>query len=233
VFIDYRHFQKAGIAPTWEFGFGLSYTSFDCSGLKVVAHTGQDTLTPAQMVNEGMTEPASTFGTLNRSVAANVPPAGFTKVWPYIYPWLSGPNVTIAQSTAAITAATNGSSQRVLPAGGAPGGNPRLYEVMYTISADIKNTGPVSGTEIPQLYVQLGGEENPWGVLRGFDEVALQPGETKTVKFELTRRDISNWNTTSQNWEIWNKQKFVFVGSSSNRIRLNATLPTPPGMVWI
>ncbi|KAK0649421.1 glycoside hydrolase family 3 protein [Cercophora newfieldiana] len=233
VFIDYRHFQKAGIAPTWEFGFGLSYTTFDYSGLKIVSHNGEDTLTPTQMINEGLTEPASTFGTLNRSISANIPPAGFNKIWPYVYPWLSGSNVTIVPSTAAVTPATNGSEQRVLPAGGAPGGNPRLYEVMYTITAEIKNTGTVPGTEIPQLYVQLGGEENPWGVLRGFDDVALAPGETKMVKFELTRRDISNWNTTSQNWEIWSKPKFVFVGSSSNRIRLNATLPAPPGMVWV
>ena len=82
-------------------------------------------------------------------------------------------------------------------------------------------------------YVQLGGQENPWGVLRGFEDVHLEPGETKTVTFELTRRDISNWNTTSQNWEIWGKQKFVFVGSSSEKIRLNATLPAPAGLRWV
>jgi beta-glucosidase len=33
LYIDYRHFDKAGIAPRYEFGFGMSYTSFTYSGL--------------------------------------------------------------------------------------------------------------------------------------------------------------------------------------------------------
>jgi len=33
--IDYRHFDAAGIAPRFEFGFGLSYTDFAYSGLSI------------------------------------------------------------------------------------------------------------------------------------------------------------------------------------------------------
>lgn len=81
-------------------------------------------------------------------------------------------------------------------------------------------------------YVQLGGQENPWGVLRGFDEVELEPGETKTVTFNLTQRDVSNWNTTTQRWEINNREKFAFVGSNVRDIHLNSSLPAPAGMTW-
>jgi beta-glucosidase len=89
-----------------------------------------------------------------------------------------------------------------------------------------------NNTLTQQQYVQLGGEENPWGVLRGFDEVELEPGETKAVTFNLTRRDVSNWNTTTQNWEITAREKFVFVGSNVRDIHLNASLPAPVGMAW-
>jgi len=33
--IDYRHFDAANITPRYEFGFGLSYTTFDYSGLSI------------------------------------------------------------------------------------------------------------------------------------------------------------------------------------------------------
>ncbi|KAF7795755.1 hypothetical protein EIP86_006922 [Pleurotus ostreatoroseus] len=35
LFIDYRHFDAAGIEPRFEFGFGLSYTKFEYSNLHV------------------------------------------------------------------------------------------------------------------------------------------------------------------------------------------------------
>lgn len=36
LFIDYRHFDAANIAPRYEFGFGLSYTEFKYSDLSIV-----------------------------------------------------------------------------------------------------------------------------------------------------------------------------------------------------
>ena len=35
LFVDYRHFDAANIKPRFEFGFGLSYTSFQYSGLAI------------------------------------------------------------------------------------------------------------------------------------------------------------------------------------------------------
>ena len=35
LFVDYRHFDARNIAPRFEFGFGLSYTHFQYSGLSI------------------------------------------------------------------------------------------------------------------------------------------------------------------------------------------------------
>jgi len=35
LFVDYRHFDAANIAPRFEFGFGLSYTTFEYSALNI------------------------------------------------------------------------------------------------------------------------------------------------------------------------------------------------------
>ncbi|KAH7316988.1 glycoside hydrolase family 3 protein [Stachybotrys elegans] len=37
LFIDYRHFDNAGITPRYEFGFGLSYTTFSYSDISVTS----------------------------------------------------------------------------------------------------------------------------------------------------------------------------------------------------
>jgi hypothetical protein len=35
LFVDYRHFDAKNITPRFEFGFGLSYTKFQYSGLNI------------------------------------------------------------------------------------------------------------------------------------------------------------------------------------------------------
>jgi len=35
IFVDYRHFDAENIEPRYEFGFGLSYTTFEYSALSI------------------------------------------------------------------------------------------------------------------------------------------------------------------------------------------------------
>jgi beta-glucosidase len=69
-----------------------------------------------------------------------------------------------------------------------------------TAQADVSNTGTRAETEVVQLYVRLQGAstEQPVRVLKGFQKVALAPGETKTVKFDLPPDTFANWNDRNE-----------------------------------
>ncbi|WP_066796839.1 glycoside hydrolase family 3 N-terminal domain-containing protein [Sphingomonas soli] len=64
------------------------------------------------------------------------------------------------------------------------------------VSVDVTNTGTRAGDEVVQLYVRddLASVTRPVKELKRFERVTLQPGEKKTVQFELTPRDLSLWN---------------------------------------
>src|SRR5699024_4475862 len=68
------------------------------------------------------------------------------------------------------------------------GGHPQLWDELYTVTASITNTGNVTASEVPQLYVSI--PNAPVRQLRGFEKVPLKAGQTKTVRFPLTRRDL-------------------------------------------
>ncbi|GKZ31011.1 hypothetical protein AbraIFM66950_010931 [Aspergillus brasiliensis] len=156
--IDYRHFDYYNKTVQYEFGYGLSYTTF----------------------------------TITKDINITS---------------LSNGNLSAFPAT----------SETV------PGGNPHLWDVLYQVSATVKNTGSVAGAAVPQLYLSLPqstiGVSLPVNILRGFEKVHLQPGESRMVTFSLTRRDLSNWDVTKQQWALPSGSIRAHVGFSSRDIR--------------
>jgi len=80
----------------------------------------------------------------------------------------------------------------------------------------VRNTGAVAGTEVAQLYLEMRGAsvEEPVRVLKGFERVTLQPGESKQVEFPLGFSELSFINAKSQ--RVAEPAKYtVFIGGSS------------------
>ena len=67
-----------------------------------------------------------------------------------------------------------------------------------TITAEctITNTGKVAGMEVAQLYIcdPVATLAQPVRELKGFQKITLNPGESKTVKFNLTSKQLGFWH---------------------------------------
>ena len=142
IYVGYRYYDTKNIAPAFPFGFGLSYTTFEYSDLKIVRASG----------------------------------------------------------------------------------------FRPEVSLKVKNTGSRPGAEVVQLYIHDGHSkiDRPIHELKRFDRVELQPGEEKTVYFELTRADLSYWSPETKTWTADPGTFEIQIGASSRDIRLRAPFELQP-----
>ena len=66
-----------------------------------------------------------------------------------------------------------------------------------TAEVTVKNTGAVAGKEVVQMYIQdvVGTTTRPVRELKGFEKIYLEPGESRTVTFEITPELMSHYNS--------------------------------------
>ena len=90
-----------------------------------------------------------------------------------------------------------------------------------TVTADLTNTGAVSGADTVQAYVgDPASAGEPPEQLKGFDKVTLAPGQTAKVSIPLGPQSFSVWDTTDQAWEEEPGQYRIMVGDSSANLPL-------------
>ncbi|MFA6980715.1 MAG: glycoside hydrolase family 3 C-terminal domain-containing protein [Ignavibacteriaceae bacterium] len=91
-----------------------------------------------------------------------------------------------------------------------------------SLTFEIKNTGKVAGSEIPQLYVRdiKSSVERPVKELKGFSKIFLNPGEIKTVTFTLDKSALSFYDVNSKSFVAEPGEFEILIGSSSEKIEL-------------
>lgn len=223
IYIDYRFYDKHNLKSRFEFGYGMSYTLFQVSDLKI---------SEVNLPSEYLPFPDE-FLPSYRNIEDDVcdpedalfPHDEFNPVPGYIYPFLYNENVrTLEEGENFEYPRGYHPDEKSCPAipGGGLGGNSALWEVLYKVSAEITNTGNYAGGYVAQLYIELPSTVVPLApkVLRGFEKVFVPAGESATVKFNILHRDLSVWDTFSQEWLIQTGTYKIYVASSSKKIEL-------------
>jgi len=94
------------------------------------------------------------------------------------------------------------------------------------VSLEVTNTGAVAGKEIVQLYVRDVEASLPRPVkeLKGFQKVALAPGETQTLRFTLDRRAFAFYDVIQKDWVVEPGRFEILAGASAADIREMAVI---------
>ncbi len=100
------------------------------------------------------------------------------------------------------------------------------------VGADIKadrNTGSVTGAEVPQLYLTLTSAASEAAKrLVGFDKITLSPGERKTVQVVVdsgaSNHPFSIYSEAKKDWTVVNGNYTVSVGGSSRDLPLTESV---------
>ncbi|HET8654516.1 MAG TPA: glycoside hydrolase family 3 N-terminal domain-containing protein [Longimicrobiaceae bacterium] len=93
-----------------------------------------------------------------------------------------------------------------------------------TVSFDVKNTGSRAGDEVAQLYIRdVFASVSPYEkLLRGFQRVHLEPGESRHLSFTLGPKDLRFLDRDFK-WVVEPGTFNVMAGSSSEDIRLKGS----------
>ena len=112
---------------------------------------------------------------------------------------------------------------RVEPAEIHPGGEAR-------VTLDVKNIGERAGVDTVQLYIheQYAPVSTPVKQLRGFERVALNQGETKTVSLKLLTPEDLQLLDSDLHWRVVPGDFEIMVGKSSAEISLQGILKVRP-----
>ena len=90
-------------------------------------------------------------------------------------------------------------------------------------SVIVKNIGDVAGQEVVQLYLQdlCGSVVRPLRELKGFQKVKLEPGESRTVTFEITE-EMLRFHDINMDYVSEPGEFRVYLGNSSDTVNTAA-----------
>ena len=84
------------------------------------------------------------------------------------------------------------------------------------VQVSVKNSGKMAGLETVQVYLRnLNDPNGPLKSLRAYQQVLLNPGETKTLSIDLPRQSFEGWDEQTNTMRVVGGKYELMVGNSS------------------
>jgi len=101
------------------------------------------------------------------------------------------------------------------------------------VHVDVTNIGSRTGDEVVQLYIRdlWSSVVRPHKELKRFQRVTINPGETKTVTFELYADDFKLFNR-EYHWVVAPGAFDIMVGPHANALELRARIEITEGVAF-
>ncbi len=93
-----------------------------------------------------------------------------------------------------------------------------------TVAVRVKNTGPVAGKAVVQVYAGAVGGDHPVKLLKGFSKQVLEPGEEKSVKLQIFKDDLKFYDENAKAWYLEDGYTFYIGFDSRDAMRRPVTL---------
>ncbi len=104
--------------------------------------------------------------------------------------------------------------------------------VKVEVSVDVSNIGTRPGDEVAQIYLHpiSSSVVTPTKILRGFQRIHLDAGQTKTVKFQLESEDLAVFNQQGK-WAVEAGTFELLAGGSSESAKLSTKFMVSRSMI--
>lgn len=104
--------------------------------------------------------------------------------------------------------------------------NAKIENDKIKISFVLKNIGDFDGHEVAQIYVSdpVSTVTKPIKELKGFEKIYLKKGEKKEVNIEIPCSELAYYNVMLHDWVVENGEYKILIGSSSQDIRISASV---------
>ncbi len=93
------------------------------------------------------------------------------------------------------------------------------------VSVNVKNTGPLYGAEIVQIYVKAPNKVfRAPKELKGFAKVYLKPNEKKKVEIQIHKDDLRYWNISEKRYVLEDGEYEIQACSNSMKVELSSSI---------